>query len=304
MSGWQAGTQVGPYSLEAKLGEGGASEVWKAAAGDGSWVALKLYRGPMRDTVIGEGSLLQSLQHPNIARVLDWQPDAQPPYIALELVEAGDLRDYLSSRGMPLHDVLRVARQIAEALRYAHGLRAVHGDLKPANILLRTDGSIVLADFGLGSQTPEDGLELSLDDVSVAGSVEYLSPERREGKPPHLKDDLFAFGVVLHEMLTGAKPLGLRPPSHYRPDVPAALDRLVIELLDEREERPDAEAVAERLLNLRPAPARWMLVVGGLGIVGALVFFQRFLPGRLRLFVPLAVIAGLVGYFWWYNRRR
>lgn len=300
---WQAGTLIGPYRLEERVGLGSAGEVWRADR-DGRTVALKLYRGPLARTVRQEGELLRSLEHPHIARVLDWRPDAEPPYIALEYVGGGDLREYLCAGGMPVRDVVRILLQVCEALAYAHGRNAVHGDLKPANILVAADGRVVLADFGLGTETGSDKLELSLEDVSVPGTPAYISPERREGAPPHPSDDMYALGVVLYEMLTGTRPSGLRPPSHTRKDLPPALDALVVALLDKRDERPSAATVLARRKPLVRLPRPSLIAVAVVAALAAFASlpFVRFVPGRIRMLLPPLVGSIAAVTYWWRGR--
>jgi serine/threonine-protein kinase len=226
------GDLIGPYHVLAKVGEGGMGEVYRARDTKlGREVALKILPAALAadaDRLARfqrEAQVLAALNHPNIAAIHGLE-DSVPNQRALvmELVEGPTLAERLASgpaasaRGLPLDEALHIARQIAEALEAAHELGIVHRDLKPANIKLRPDGTVKVLDFGLakvvdpaaGSSRPDAShsptLSLAATQVGmVLGTAAYMAPEQAKGRPVDKRADVWAFGVVLYEMLTGTR---------------------------------------------------------------------------------------------------
>src|SRR5262245_38853091 len=231
-----AGTRLGPYEIQAAIGAGGMGEVHRARDTKlNRDVALKVLHDSFATDVERlarfkrEAQLLAALNHPNICALYgleDSDPSAGSGQAALalvlELVEGPTLADRIAQGPLPLDEALPVAPQIAEALEAAHEQGIIHRDLKPANIKLRPDGSVKVLDFGLakaleppGGREPITGhASLSPTITSPAmmtgvgvllGTADYMSPEQVKGKPADRRSDVWAFGAVLFEMLTGKR---------------------------------------------------------------------------------------------------
>ena len=233
-----AGTFLGPYRIEGKLGEGGMGEVYRARdtrlKRD---VAVKvLPRTFARDTdrcarFRREAELLATLNHPHIAALYGLEEAGDLTALVLELVEGPTLADRLTEGAVPLDEALPIARQIAEALEAAHEKGIIHRDLKPANIKVRPDGTVKVLDFGLAKSLEPTGVPSILSEPSTAlspaptlagiilGTPSYMSPEQARGKAVDERTDIWAFGCVLYEMLTGKKPFpGETRDGHRRGD--------------------------------------------------------------------------------------
>jgi len=220
------------YRLVEKIGEGGMGEVWKAADTTlGREVAIKFIPGSSAGDAerlarfVREAKMLATLNHPNIAGVYGLhEAEAPAPatgsihFIAMELVPGEDLAQRLARGALPVEEAIDIARQVAEALEAAHEQGVIHRDLKPANIKRTPDGKIKVLDLGLAKalapETSTDAARVSLSPtVTAAGTVAgtllgtaaYMSPEQAKGRPVDRRADIWAFGVVLHEMLTGRK---------------------------------------------------------------------------------------------------
>jgi len=221
------GQRIGPYEILAKLGEGGMGEVYRARDTKLSRdVALKLLPEAFAGDAdrlarfTREAETLASLNHPNIAQVYDaGKPDATASvaYLVMELVDGADLSEHIGRGPMALEEVLAVARQIADALEAAHDQGIVHRDLKPANIKVRADGTVKVLDFGLakaldsGSSGPQDSnnsptLTARATQMGmIIGTAAYMAPEQARGRAVDRRADVWAFGVVVYEMLTGRR---------------------------------------------------------------------------------------------------
>ncbi len=229
------GTRFGPYEIQAPLGAGGMGEVYRARDGRlGRDVALKVLPRSFaadRDRLARfrrEAQLLAALSHANIAQIfgLEESPasgDASSDIraLVLELIEGPTLAERLANGPLPVDEALPIARQIADAVEYAHDLGIVHRDLKPANIKLRPDGVAKVLDFGL-AKALDPAASLSRDDAEnsptmmtavsdagvILGTASYMSPEQARGRPVDKRADIWAFGVVLFEMLSGRRLFG------------------------------------------------------------------------------------------------
>jgi len=210
------GQQVGPYELIRKLGEGAFGEVWLARHRYlGVERAMKIPTDPayVRQLRL-EGRLQFELDHPNIVRTFDINPDHNPPYLMMEYVRGESLRDRLRREGKLAPDeAVRILCQVLEALAAAHDAGGLHRDLKPGNILLTGDGTVKVTDFGLGVVQAEMTRSLLLSDSmmsasgrSVSGTHDYMSPQQRRGEEPAPHDDLYAVGTMACELLTGERP--------------------------------------------------------------------------------------------------
>ena len=222
------GARLGPYEVVASLGAGGMGEVYRARdprlQRD---VAIKVLPAAVATDpdrlarFTREAQLLASLNHPHIAHVYGVEQDATTRALVMELVEGPTLADQIACGAIPLEDALPIARQIAEALDAAHERGIIHRDLKPANIKLTSDGSVKVLDFGLAKAlgTGEASGSLAEELLNsptitspamtqagiILGTAAYMSPEQARGKPVDKRADIWAFGVVLYEMLTGRK---------------------------------------------------------------------------------------------------
>jgi serine/threonine-protein kinase len=191
--------RLGPYELICRIGKGGMGEVWRARDTRlGRDVALKFSQAQFSDRFQREASTIASLNHPNVCML----HDVGPNYLVMEYVEGADLKG-----PVPLERALEIAGQIAAALEAAHEKGIVHRDLKPGNIKVRADGSVKVLDFGLAKSvaqqevTPDSPTILSATGM-ILGTAGYMSPEQARGREVDKRADIFAFGVVLYELLT------------------------------------------------------------------------------------------------------
>ncbi len=214
-------TKVGPYEIIALLGAGGMGEVYRARDTRlGREIALKvLPEAFARDTermarFEREAKVLASLNHPNIAAIYGLEESEGSRALVMELVEGPTLGERIGRGLLPLEEVLAITLPIAEALEYAHERGIIHRDLKPANVKLTTDGKVKVLDFGLAkaleAETTRQELQNSPTLTAVVtqagvllGTAAYMSPEQARGRPVDRRADIWAFGCVLYEMLTG-----------------------------------------------------------------------------------------------------
>ena len=219
------GQTLSHYRITAALGAGGMGEVYRATDTNLERdVAIKVLpadvaQDPERlSRFRREAHLLASLNHPNIAAIYGLEEADGTPFLALELVEGEDLKQRLARGAIPIDDALEIAVQIAEALEQAHNRGIVHRDLKPANVKLAPDGKVKVLDFGLakawrGEASPGSSPSMLSQSPTVAytgtvagvilGTVAYMSPEQARGRPVDKRADVWAFGALLWEMLTG-----------------------------------------------------------------------------------------------------
>jgi serine/threonine-protein kinase len=244
----RAGAGVGPYRLLRRLGEGGMGEVWLAERRDilqNRQVALKLPRLVTGRTALAERlsrerEILATLAHPNIARLYDAGITAAgQPWLALEYVEGERIDTYCTRKALDLPARLRLFLQVARAVAHAHARLVVHRDLKPANMLVTEGGDVRLLDFGI-AKLLEAGSARETALTQLAGRAltpEYAAPEQILGQPIGTAADIYALGVVLFELLTGARPYALRRDSR------AALEEAIVQA---EPSRPSAAATDKR----------------------------------------------------------
>jgi eukaryotic-like serine/threonine-protein kinase len=218
-----SGTKLGTYEIIGPLGAGGMGEVYRARdARLKREVAIKvLPDGFARDAdritrFQREAEALAALNHPHIAGIYDLAEIGDSRLLILELVEGETLADRIARGPLPIDETLDVAKQIAEALAAAHEKGIVHRDLKPANIKFTGDGSVKVLDFGLAKALTNEGANTDLSHSPtlsivatnagmILGTASYMSPEQARGRPVDRRTDIFAFGCVLYEMLTGKR---------------------------------------------------------------------------------------------------
>jgi hypothetical protein len=292
------GTRLGPYEIETLLGEGGMGRVFRARDSRlDRAVAIKLCHEGFNGRFAREARSIAALNHPHVCTLYDLGPN----YLVMELVEGETLASVLGKRLLTVDEALLDGVQIADALAAAHARGIVHRDLKPGNVMITPTGVKVL-DFGLAKRATTVGEQaemtvITADDVRtepglVVGTFAYMSPEQAEGKPVDARSDVFAFGVVLYEMLCGRRPFSGEttlaalastlqsvpdPPRSLRKEIPEGADRIVRRCLAKRpEDRYDSARELHRdLVALRAAKSsggngvRAMLVAVGLTVVAA-----------------------------------
>ena len=218
----EVGSRLGHYDVSALIGEGGMGQVYQATDTKlNRQVALKILpeafaADPDRLARFQrEAQVLASLNHPGIAQIHGIEEAEDTRALVLELVEGPTLADRIAQGPIPVDEVLPIAKQIAEALEAAHEQGVIHRDLKPANIKLKPDGTVRVLDFGLAKAVERSGgSDPSLSPTLTAaatqmgvilGTAAYMAPEQAKGKPTDKRADIWAFGVVLFEMLTGRR---------------------------------------------------------------------------------------------------
>jgi serine/threonine-protein kinase len=222
------GSRLGSYEIVSLLGAGGMGEVYRARDTKlDRDVALKV----LPDSFVHdpdrlarfqrEAKVLAALNHPNIAHIHGLEESNGVQALVMELVDGEDLAQRLTRGAIPIDEALPIARQIAEALEAAHEQGIVHRDLKPANIKVRTDGTVKVLDFGLAKALEPTGAMSSSVSMSptitspamtqvgiILGTAAYMSPQQAKGRPADKRGDIWAFGCVLYEMLTGQRVFG------------------------------------------------------------------------------------------------
>src|SRR5262249_55337260 len=198
ITGLTSGARLGPYRVESKLGEGGMGEVYRAVDTRlGRAVAVKIVQEQFIERFEREARAISSLNHPHICTLYDVGPN----YLVMELVEGETIAARLKSGPLPVTTALLYASQILAGLAEAHHKGVIHRDLKPGNIMIAKSGIKVL-DFGLAKSGTDESVTASR---MVLGTPAYMAPEQREGKPADARSDIYSFGCVLYEMLTGAR---------------------------------------------------------------------------------------------------
>jgi serine/threonine protein kinase/Tol biopolymer transport system component len=219
------GARIGPYEVTALLGAGGMGEVYRATDTNlARQVAIKVLPESMAADAERlarfdrEAKTLAALNHPHIAAIYGLERSDGQTALVMELVEGPTLADRIADGPIPVDEALAIAKQIAEALEAAHEQGIIHRDLKPANIKLRTDGTVKILDFGLAKAlepAPGTRVEVTASPTittpamtgmgMILGTAAYMSPEQAKGRPADKRSDVWAFGCVLFEMLTGKR---------------------------------------------------------------------------------------------------
>jgi Tol biopolymer transport system component/predicted Ser/Thr protein kinase len=205
------GDRLGPYEILACLGKGGMGEVYSARDTRlDRDVAIKVSQERFTERFEREARAIAVLNHPNVCHLYDVDPN----YLVMELVDGPTLAERLKQGAIPLDEALNIARQIADALEAAHEKGIVHRDLKPGNIKIRPDGTVKVLDFGLAKMGGTPAVQGEHSPTQTVGPTEagmilgtagYMSPEQARGKPVDQRADIYAFGVVLYEMLAGER---------------------------------------------------------------------------------------------------
>jgi serine/threonine protein kinase/Flp pilus assembly protein TadD len=256
-----AGDQLGPYKILASIGAGGMGEVYRAQdAKLGRDVALKVLPAEMAHDperlarFHREAKALAQLDHPNIVTIHSVEECNGVHFLTMQLVEGRSLDRVIPASGLPLEQIVEIARALGDALAVAHDKGIVHRDLKPGNVMVTNEGHVKVLDFGLAKDVrAANGGDLTLTSDSqtqigvVMGTPAYMSPEQAAGRLLDHRTDIFSLGVVLHEMATGRRPfegtssaelvsaiLRDTPPSvtDARPDLPSDLARIIRRCLE------------------------------------------------------------------------
>jgi serine/threonine-protein kinase len=301
------------YELRARLGEGGFGEVYEA------WdtrlhrsVAIKTIRhgGTAGADLVREARLAASLRHPAFVKVHAIEDDGRHQFIVMELVHGRTLKQILQDGAVPLANALDWVGQVAEAMRDAHASGLVHGDIKPSNLMIETDGRVRILDFGLALRHDALATEtVSLGEVAAAGqadpqgTIAYMAPERLQGATPDPRADVYALGVILYELVCGKRPFAtlhglalaaaLVQTSSHGWDYPDSLDAPVIALIRAMTARipqriEAMDEVVRRLAELARQPRRTMPAAR-----------RRPLPRKAKLGAAALLIVAAGGFVWW-----
>ncbi|HEX2578523.1 MAG TPA: protein kinase, partial [Aquihabitans sp.] len=268
----------GRYRLNHPIASGGMAEVWEATDQVlARRVAVKILHPHLaRDESFvrrfrGEAIAAARLAHPSIVSVYDTLAEDGINAIVMELVNGTTMRADLDQHGpLQLAAVLAIGTQVADALGAAHASGLVHRDVKPANILLSSDGRVLVADFGIAKAAEAADLT---SDGSMVGTAKYLAPEQVEGGPVDGRTDLYALGVVLYEALTGQPPFTAdtdtgtalarlhrdpTPPRQLRPEIPPSVEQVVTRAMARRPDDRfrDAAEMRRALLGAGADPAK------------------------------------------------
>jgi Tol biopolymer transport system component/predicted Ser/Thr protein kinase len=343
------GERLGHYEVVAKLGEGGMSVVWKARdLRLDRFVALKILNtassgsAERRLRFEHEARAASALNHPNIVTIYDIADEGDLSLIAMEYVSGSTLATLIADGSLSLRATLDIATQAAEALAKAHAAGIIHRDLKPSNIMVTDDGRVKIVDFGIAKLSPS-GLGDSAGETvterllphtiegKVVGTAAYMSPEQAEGKPVDARSDIFSFGAVLYEMVTGARVFTgaskvstlaavltkePTPPSQLATQLPRYMERIILHCLQKDPDRR-VQSMSDLASDLRQVDAdtasgfvavrepgrvtpvsdkRWLLpavaaIAGVLVIAGALWMWRSNAPA-----LPPSVLAPLTTF--------
>jgi serine/threonine protein kinase len=305
------GSRLGSFEILALIGAGGMGEVYRARDYKlNREVAIKVLPAAFANDsdrmarFEREAQVLASLNHPNIAAIYGLEESDGMRALVMELVEGPTLDEQIGGRAIALEETLSIAKQIAEALEYAHEKGIIHRDLKPANVKLTADGHVKVLDFGLAKAleapapavgNPSISPTLTIEGTQagmILGTAAYMSPEQARGKAVDKRADIWSFGVVLYEMLTGKQPFAA-----------ATVSDTLAAVLKTEPDLTQAPVQAQKLLRrcLDKDPRRRLRDIGD---VWELLEEtpQVFAPSRLRLgwvAAALAVALGIAGVGWW-----
>lgn len=322
---WELGRVVGDkYRLTRMLGMGGMGAVYAAEqTGLGREVAIKALRGESEQVrratsrLLREARTVARLAHPNIVDVFDVGVDEDVPYLVMELLHGEALSDRLARGRIPLEDLGVILLPAMRGVAAAHAAGVVHRDLKPDNLFLGlTDtgglSRVLVLDFGISVDTEHELLDTRLTrSGTIVGTPRYMAPEQLAGEPIDERTDVYAFGAILYEMVTGLVPVDgdtfallaaaklssrPEPPSTHRPEIGSRLEALILRTLERDPSRRPASIdafaaeLADALTNPGPPPS-----------------VQRASSGRAPLWLGLGfaalVVIGLVigGLMWWWS---
>jgi Tol biopolymer transport system component/serine/threonine protein kinase len=325
------GTRLGPYEIVAALGAGGMGEVYKARDTRlDRMVAIKILPAdkvinPDRKLrFIQEAKAASALNHPHIVTIHDISNDNGIDFIVMEYVPGKSLEQLISGKGMRTPEALKYAIQIADAFAAAHAAGIVHRDLKPANVMVTDEGKVKVLDFGLAKLTAvaiteSDATLTALhhtEEGAIVGTIAYMSPEQAEGKAVDARSDIFSFGTVVYEVLTGQKAFSgesklstmsailreePKPLAQLVPDVPRELEKIVQRCLRKDRDRR-FQSMSDLKVALQDVKDESESGVTALPVASAVVTTT---PRKSRLpiygaMVAIALVAA--GGMWWKMR--
>jgi serine/threonine protein kinase len=324
--------RVGSFILLEKLGAGGIGEVWKARDHRlNRVVALKfILENSSRSSqdLLREARAASALNHPNIVTILEIGESDGGTYIAMEFVEGETLRERMKKLGVSFETALDIAMQMAKGLAAAHEIGIVHRDIKPENVMIRIDGLIKLLDFGFAKVLPwsQDAVTAGASGApsesgQLTGTFGYMSPEQARGQQIEPSSDIFAFGIVLYEMLTGEHPFRADTPidtlhrilnaepvsTRIRcPELPLEIHNIVERCLKKDKTQrfqsaSDLEAHLRLVQGSPPAPKRIMrrgawvagTVVPAIVLAALIFFWKPFSPPATSLTVRSIAVMNL-----------
>jgi serine/threonine protein kinase len=326
-----SGTRLGPYEILAPIGAGGMGEVYSARDSRlNRLVALKVLPADRmsdperRRRFVQEAQLASKLQHPNIVTIYEISSNGGVDAIAMELVHGRALDEVIPHKGLRVAETLKYAVQIADALAAAHAAGITHRDLKPGNIMVTGQGVVKVLDFGLAKltemvpigefdETRTQIAEVKTQDGAILGSVAYMSPEQVEGKDVDARSDIFSFGAILYEMLTGRRAFqgdsnmstlaavlkqDPKPAGQVVEGVPPELDRWVARCL-----RKDRTNRAQHMADIKLALDE-LKENSQSGPFEEVVVADVKRPPRRKLWPAVAAVAGVAtlsaaGFLWW-----
>ncbi len=249
--------KLGAYQLVQRLGEGGMAQVYLARdVRLGRDVAVKVLdrrladRSGFRERFLREARVAAALDHPNIVQLFDFGEENGVLYLVMPYVSGGSLQDQLSRAPLSMSEVVTYGSQLTDALAYAHKRHLVHRDVKPANILIHSDGRLMLSDFGLAKILDSGAQPAAARNHPDAGTPEYMAPEQIEGRT-EARSDLYGLGVVLYLFMTGRLPFTgsssnavmeahlyrlPESPRRLNPEVTPALEMVILQALAKRPE--------------------------------------------------------------------
>ncbi|HLJ48113.1 MAG TPA: protein kinase [Bryobacteraceae bacterium] len=313
-----SGTQIGPYRFERELGTGGTGTVYLAIDTRlNRPVAIKLLSAQLGDADARrrfqhEAKTVSSLNHPHILTVFEAGEIGSRPYLVSEFVDAGTLRAWLQSRKPSWRHAVNLLIGVADGLACAHAAGILHRDIKPDNILVSSNGYAKLADFGL-AKLQEGGVSDTTKTLTttapglVIGTIAYMSPEQASGTPVDTRSDIFSFGVVLFESLTGRRPFEARtgleliqqvihspapPIGGVRKDLPLAL-RMIVDKALEKDPADRYQSMRDLVVDLKrvsrqkedetaphvsrtPSPTwKWTAILAAVAVIGLSVLLLR-----------------------------
>lgn len=328
------------YQIVERIGVGGMGEIYKARDTRlNRFVAMKALSPGMaadpdrRLRFIQEAQAVSALNHPNIITIYDIVEDGNTQYMVVEFVDGKTLLELIPKGGMAVPQVVRYASQIAEALCAAHAAGIIHRDLKPANIMITGTGLVKVLDFGLAKMidwatADPDGPTVTMTPApltiegTLLGTVNYMSPEQAEGKKIDARSDIFSFGAVLFEMLTGKSAFRgesvistltsvlrdeIQPIREITPDVPMDLERIVDACL---KKNPDDRVQSMQEVQLAFTAIRQQMDSATLGNVPtAAIPMPALIPARrsgpwILVVVALVALIAAGGGYWWVNSHR
>ncbi|HVN78204.1 MAG TPA: protein kinase [Terriglobia bacterium] len=322
------GQTLSHYQILEKLGEGGMGVVYKARdLRLDRFVCIKVLRPEQlkdesrKQRFIQEAKSASSLNHPNIITIHEIDQGDETDFIVMEFVDGKTLQQLIPGVGLPVADVLKYTIPIASALAAANAAGIIHRDIKPGNIMVGANGIVKVLDFGLAKLTaPEENAEGATqtfkgqtEEGTIVGTAAYMSPEQAQGKPVDARSDIFSFGAVLYEMLTGRRPFQgdnrmstlasilqqePRPLAELDSRIPRELERIVMRCLRKDPDRrfqhmADLKVALEELkeesdsgkLTLAPTPRMRSRSWLALGLIAAVV-----------------LLAALSSWFWWHSK--